>query len=831
MALATRGNRMKRYVYFMTGLLLLSNSGWAQTRRALVIGIDTYQPVGTTAKHDAGCAYGRCELGKFENLIGSVEDAQSIADVLTGPKFGFPADKVVLLTNPAPKLVRPGVVTLPADQTTRDGILAAMKKYLVDVPQTGDTVVFYYAGHGSLRVNSAGEKLTVRDEGGKLVYVDSTLVPSDAYKGGYDVRDREMTRIFNAALDKGIHLTVILDSCHSGGSTRGLAAGRQRALPYDPRPVNDPPDTLPNGQRVTSPTERTDNPALVFAAVQQDQSANEAVPPDDVPEPHGAFTAALLETLQVLPANAPSSLVYLRVKAILEGKSLPSPQEPDLDASATRRTQPLFGGAANTADADKVRTAALKVDTDGSVWLDIGVVSGIGPGSEFTATIASAGKPPVKLRVDKALGVARSSATVVSPDGGQVQPGDVFELTRLIPGQSNPLRFWVGPANLSNAQIATATEQIKAAGVTTISDPAEEPYTDVLSWNGSAWTLRHVAQDASVPQGHSFFSFEKKKSALTILGATLSADNLKTHLAPKAALWADLPASREMADSLKLGDSDSEAQTTNAIEGASYVLAGSIVKGQPGYTWFHKNEFAAGPRATATSDHSPGCSTTSPYPVRSEWIAVGGATAPDTAAQTLGMYSQRLAKVHGWLQLSNNAVAGASESSYYKLALVPMTNTTALDPGNPVHESDRMRLALQSSGPVKDPRWVYIMDIDCHGKGSLIYPQNHSENLYPGEGDQDLQVILRHASPLVVGPPYGVDTMILLTTAQPLPDPSALNFEGVARGATRGAQTPLERLLSGASSGSRGFEQPVEVPTNWGIEVQSLRTVPKAAAR
>ncbi len=821
---------MKRYVYSLAVLLFLSNTGWAQTRRALVIGIDTYQPSGTAAKHDAGCTYGRCELGTFENLEGAVNDAQSIADILTGPKFGFPADNVVMLTNPAPRRVRPGVVTLPADQTTRDGILAVMKKYLVDVPQAGDTVVFYYAGHGSLRVNSAGEKLTVRDEGGKLVYVDSTLVPSDAYKGGYDVRDREMTRIFTAALDKGIHLTVIFDSCHSGGSTRGLVAGRQRALPYDPRPVNDPPDTLPNGQRVTPPTERKDNPALVFAAVQQDQSANEADPSDDMPESHGAFTAALLETLQVLPANAPSSLVYQRVKAILEGSGFPQ-QEPDLDANATRRTQPLFGGAANTADADKVRTAALKVDTDGSVWLDIGMVSGIGPGSEFTATTSGAGKPPVKLRVDKALGVARSSATVISPDGGQVRAGDVFELTRLMPGQSNALKFWVGSANLSSAQIATATEQIKAAGVTTISDPAEEPYTDVLSWNGAAWTLNHVAQDASVPRNHSFFSFEKKKSAMTPLGATLSADDLKKHLAPKAALWADLPASREMAGSLKLGDSNSEAQTTNAITDANYILVGSIVKGQPGYTWFHKNEFAAGPRTAATSDHSAGCSTTSPYPVRGEWIALGGATTADSAAQTLGTYSQRLAKVHGWLQLSNNAVAGASESSFYKLALVPMTNTNAVDVSNPVHESDSLRLALQSTAPVKDPRWVYVMDIDCHGNGSLIYPQNYSENQYPGEGDQDLQVILRHAPKLVVGPPYGVDTMILLTTAQPLPDPSVLNFEGVARGATRGAQTPLERLLSGASSGTRGFEKPVEVPTNWGIEVQSLRSVPKVAAQ
>jgi hypothetical protein len=100
--------------------------------------------------------------------------------------------------------------------------------------------------------------------------------------------------------------------------------------------VTDPPDTLANGERVTPPTERADNPALVFAAVQQDQLANEADPTPDVPEPHGAFTAALLETLQVLPADAPASLVYQRVKAMLEGNGV-ADQEPDLDANAARR--------------------------------------------------------------------------------------------------------------------------------------------------------------------------------------------------------------------------------------------------------------------------------------------------------------------------------------------------------------------------------------------------------------------------------------------------------------------------------------------------------------
>ena len=130
---------------------------------------------------------------------------------------------------------------------------------------------------------------------------------------------------------------------------------------------------------------------------------------------------------------------------------------------------------------------------------------------------------------------------------------------------------------------------------------------------------------------------------------------------------------------------------------------------------------------------------------------------------------------------------------------------------------------------MKDSRWIYILDIDCHGKGSLVYPLNSTENQYPGEGDTGQQVILRQAPTLKVGPPYGVDTLILLSTAQPLPDPTVLNFDGVARGATRGAKTPLEALLSSASGGTRGLGAEVEVPTNWGIETQSLRSVPSGA--
>jgi hypothetical protein len=776
----------------------------AQTKRALLIGINTYQPKGTNVQHPAGCTYGRCELAKFENLEGAVNDAQSMADVLTSPKFGFPAHQVILLTNPAPPRPRPGVVVLPAAQTTRDGILAAMQKYLVDVPRSGDTVVFYDASHGSLRINSQGTKLRVLVNG-KSVPADSTLVPSDAYKGGYDVRDREMARIFNAALDKGVHLTVIFDSCHSGGATRGLAMKyRQRSLAYDPRDINEAPEVLPNGQPRPAPTERPDNPALFFSAAQQDQTAKES-PLSDTPEPHGAFTAALVETLQILPADAPTSVVYQRVKAVLEGSTV-TDQDPDLDATAARRMQPIFSGAA--ANSTKTQTAALMTD-DGLLWLDVGRVSGIGVGSEFTSMVNN-GEDAIQLRVTDLQGIARSRAQIISPTRAKVVPGELFELVKWIPAQSAPLRFWFSPANLAEGDIRTAAAEIKTAGISSVSDPAEEPWTDILCWDGTKWTLRHAGAPTAIN-----------------LGPQLKTDALKQHLAAGAKLWINLPPSRELVAKLALHDPNSTVQLAPDLTAAHYILTGTLTGDGPAYAWFHMNEFAAGPRPSITTDHSPGCSTTSRYPVRSDWVVVGDSTVIEKATAALNKYASLLAKVHGWLELAKSPT-GASEADYSKLTLVKASDKTPLPAEAPVHEDDRLRLALQSDERVTERRWVYVLDIDCHGQGSLLYPMDYSENQFPKAGANDRIIVLPGVT-LHIREPYGLDTFILLSTAQPLPDPYALNFEGVAHRGTRGIESPLQKLLTDTSGGTRGFPQ--EIPTNWGIDLMTLRSIPKDAPK
>ena len=169
-----------------------------------------------------------------------------------------------------------------------------------------------------------------------------------------------------------------------------------------------------------------------------------------------------------------------------------------------------------------------------------------------------------------------------------------------------------------------------------------------------------------------------------------------------------------------------------------------------------------------------------------------------------------------------NTPADASHATWYSLAMIPSSGE-ALTADKPLHQGDLLKMGLQARGEVTDKRWVYVLDIDCHGQGTVLYPRGNSGNQFPNESDVGKQFLLPGAPTLRIGPPFGVDTFILLSTAQPLSDPFVLNFEGVSR--SRGAQSPLEQLLSNTSSGTRG--DPGHVPTTWGVGLTTIRSVPQ----
>ena len=261
------------------------------TRSALLIGIDTYEhPPADVKVPDGAPRIGRYEPQlTYRNLKGPTHDVDAMRDLLTSEKFGFPNDAKhihILLDQAA----------------THDAILRAMQQYLVKDPKPGDTVVLFISSHGSLRADPKGHGQLYDLDGTGLhpLYVENTIVPYDWYLGQDDIFSRDLRHIFNQAADRGIHLTAIFDSCHSGSLARGsenttLVA---RDFDFDPRPM--PNDPYPAEVAGTPPESRTDNPVLVLSAAQKDQSAIDVQ--NGVP-PHGLFTNALVETLQALPAQ------------------------------------------------------------------------------------------------------------------------------------------------------------------------------------------------------------------------------------------------------------------------------------------------------------------------------------------------------------------------------------------------------------------------------------------------------------------------------------------------------------------------------------------------
>jgi len=352
----------------------------------------------------------------------------------------------------------------------------------------------------------------------------------------------------------------------------------------------------------------------------------------------------------------------------------------------------------------------------------------------------------------------------------------------------------------------------------------------MLFWNGVDWMLQQ-AKLASGGKGGPVLA-DGAHLALANLGPKLTADALQKHLPANARVWVNLPPSQELAAKLVLHESGSAVQTAPDLASANYILTGVLTVNGPEYAWLNKPEFDAGPRAQS-KDHSPGCSATSQYPVRSNWVGFHKSEANRTegneeVAAKLNRYAALLAKVHGWIQLADSP-AGVSAAHYYSLAMVRAMDQSVLPAGQPAAQDEELLMALKTDTPVTERRWVYVLDIDCHGSGSLLYPRDFAENQFPSDADRGLEFALPGAPVLRIGPPYGVDTLVMLSTAQPLPDPYALEFEGVATRGDASGGSPLARLLADTSRGTRGA--PGVIPTDWGIELTTLRSVPKDAPK
>lgn len=93
----------------------------------------------------------------------------------------------------------------PHHQPTRANIQEAFK-WLVRGIQAGDSLVFYFSGHGKRQRDYNGDEVDGFDE---------TICPVDFEKNGMIV-DNDINEAIVRPLIKDVTLHAIIDSCHSG---------------------------------------------------------------------------------------------------------------------------------------------------------------------------------------------------------------------------------------------------------------------------------------------------------------------------------------------------------------------------------------------------------------------------------------------------------------------------------------------------------------------------------------------------------------------------------------------------------------------------------------
>lgn len=675
-------------------------------------------------------------------------------------RMGFQPDSIIVLTNGA---------------ATRSAILSAYEHHLRDPAAAGDDVLFYYSGHGSQVVNSLSTEPDRKDE---------TIVPADSNRGAEDIRDKEMRRLHNAVLERGARLTVVLDSCHSGSAARGLAReGKTRFLAPDLRDVADDSPAGP------APEERG---ALVMSAAQDFQLAREDIEESGGLEvKHGAFSLALIRALRCASPGTPAEELFLRARAQIKGRGWA--QEPVLAGSPERRRAPLFGSAAANASAT-LRVPVLRVDPDARVVLQGGMASGLGPGCELS-TDSTSGR--VVLVVEQLDGADKSVARVQSGAADRLQAGDVLTLTRWAPREEALLRVWLPHGGPSSDDLSAQAAQVGLLrghqDLRWIEDPTRETPEAVVFWDEGAWWFR---RDAAPPVS---------------LGRVWAADDVAAKVGSGSLFVAwplPGPAARELGDLL-----GRRGVALSPRGSATYWMVGRWQDGAISYAWVRPEVSAANTQDSA-------------LPARTDWQA----GRDSELAASLGAGAGKLARVCGWLLMNTPPDSGAFP---YRLA-VRRVGDGAVRRDGVFREREVYELVLTTDrqpgqGPIEQ-RYVYVFYIDSAGASTLLFPPpaaGNVENRVPIE-KKDIPPVLELGKGVINGfeiaPPFGVDTCLLLTSVEPLPDPSVLEFDGVL---TRGENgSPLELLCGQLAGATRGPRLRVSTPVTWSLDRLTFRTEP-----
>lgn len=161
---------------------------------ALLVGINNYTP----------------DIGR---LRGCLTDIEMQYELLVH-RFGFQPDDIKIISDPIDGILSDRITAPP----TRDNILGAFEDHLINQATAGDVVVFHYSGHGSLVKEENGIP-EYNNRNGTIVPVDGRVNTTPENPQVDDIMGKTLFLLSYAL--KTDNVSLILDSCHSGGGTRG----------------------------------------------------------------------------------------------------------------------------------------------------------------------------------------------------------------------------------------------------------------------------------------------------------------------------------------------------------------------------------------------------------------------------------------------------------------------------------------------------------------------------------------------------------------------------------------------------------------------------------
>jgi len=279
-------------------------------------------------------------------------------------------------------------------------------------------------------------------------------------------------------------------------------------------------------------------------------------------------------------------------------------------------------------------------------------------------------------------------------------------------------------------------------------------------------------------------------------------------------------------------------------ENADYRLFGRLSPGGLQYAWVQADADLGSREISLPAGRAakPNARTAATQPASSllrcsHWL--GGK--PEDVGATLTEYAVRLGKVHAWLTLPGRP--GQTAFPYHLVLRKPGSEANARTTV-PLHGGEQYKLFLQLDPKYKDSRaarrWVYVFVIDQQGAGHLLFPNPDSGN----EGNQlprspkaedkfgaavPLIRLLDQPADLKINSPWGVDTYILISTLEPLPNPSILDFDGVPTdsGQSRAlSSSALQNLLDSCGNSTRDAISD-KAPSEWSIERTVFRSAEK----